>query len=154
MAASFQRMDGRPMHPSQLHRARRRTKRRSRSPERLRAAIAAVSLAVIFLVGYFAGTQSYFFDFTRAAVTTPAAVAAVTQQQQQDKWSHRIGSILFVPWSGDTCEQRRFDNATGQMLSTGFVKCEEILAQDNLNVPGWTHDNTTRISAILNAFKK
>jgi len=143
------------MHPSQLHRARGRSKRRSKAPERLRAGIAVAGLAAIFFVGYVAGTRSYFFDFTRAAATAPAAApVAAAAAQQPDKWSHRVGSILFIPWSGDICEQRRFDNATGQMLSSGFVKCEEALARDNLNAPGWSRDNTTRITAILNAFKK
>jgi len=136
------------MRPDPLVRTRHRTRRLA--IDRFRAAIASASVAAIFFIGYFAGTHPSLFSGTPAAVSARSGVASIAVKNPNE-WGHRVGSILFVPWSGDRCEQRRFDNATGQMLSTGFIKCE---AQGDTTLPGWAHDNTTRMTAILNAFKK
>ncbi|HET7848024.1 MAG TPA: hypothetical protein VFL51_03080 [Pseudolabrys sp.] len=111
-----------------------------------RAAIAAATLATIMALGTFAGGKLF----------GPAHKSSnpETAQKGGAGWGHRVGSILFVPADGDMCEQRRFDNASGRMLSLGYVKCTDGVAQGDSGEPSWARDNTSRINAILSAFKK
>lgn len=113
-----------------------------------RAAIASAGLAAIFAVGIFLGGRE-FFDLEHKAAT-----AEGTHKKDGKGWGHRVGSILFVPAEGGMCEQRQFDNASGRMLSMGYVRCTDGLTQGDSSEPNWAHDNTSRINAILSAFKK
>jgi hypothetical protein len=68
---------------------------------------------------------------------------------------YRVGSILFVPWTGETrCEARGFDNVTGQIVLdrtfTCDIKPEDLIAE----AAGGKAAAEARMKAILNAFKK
>ena len=39
------------------------------------------------------------------------------------------GSLLFTPFSGNTCRQTLIDNATGQIRDDGLVDCDAAKAQ-------------------------
>jgi hypothetical protein len=68
---------------------------------------------------------------------------------------YRLGSILFVPWTGATrCEARGFDNMTGQIVLDRTFTCDikpEDLAAD---AAGGKAAAKARMQAILDAFKK
>lgn len=112
-----------------------------------RAAIASGCLAAILALAFFVGGRQFFGPKHEQA-------SAASAGKDGKGWGHRVGSILFMPVDGDTCEQRRFDNATGRMLSAGTVKCSEGIAPNASGEPNWAHDNKSRINAILRAFKK
>lgn len=136
------------MRPDSSDRAPRRRLYQVIAGDWRRAAIASASLAAIFAVGIFFGGKQ-FFSPPHKPTTAEGA-----QKKDAKGWGHRVGSILFMPADGGMCEQRRFDNATGRMLSMGFVKCTAGLAQTQSGEPTWARDNTSRINAILSAFKK
>lgn len=111
-----------------------------------RAAIASACLAAILALAFFGGRQ--FFN------PKLEPMAAANAGKEGKGWGHRVGSIMFMPLDGDTCEERRFDNATGRMLSVRTVRCSEGIAANISGEPSWAHDNKSRIDAILSAFKK
>ncbi len=60
------------------------------------------------------------------------------------------GSLLFSPFSDNTCRQRLIDNATGQIRDNGFVDCEVAKSQ---NAQEWaTLTATKRAMAIRGSF--
>ena len=68
---------------------------------------------------------------------------------------YRVGSILFVPWTGATnCEVRGFDNVTGQIVADGTVKCEFKPDDQGPQLSTGRVAADARMRAILDAFKK
>jgi len=60
------------------------------------------------------------------------------------------GSLLFPPFSDNTCRQSLIDNATGQIRDNGFVDCEVAKSQ---NAQEWaTLTATKRAMAIRGSF--
>ena len=125
----------------------------------------AASLAIPFLLLLFIGTAGYIGSaryFSRIPSATPAAAPSGQSETQHpsDLNRHRVGSILFVPWTGtSTCEQRRFDNLTGRIVSDGVVDCEFPPPQEGGNTQlrlsdEQVVDGHARMRAILEAFKK
>jgi len=116
------------------------------------AAILGGPLALLLLVG-----SGAYFSLAR---TPPVAAPTPGEGREPDDiQKHRLGSILFVPWTGaNTCEQRRFDNLTGQILFDGSVECEFVTPPDGGTPVRQSADNrvdkTARMRAILEAFKK
>ena len=130
------------MRPGQLSYTHSRTKHGIASGEGVRALAAASALVGILSI-VFVGLNAHF-----SAPPSPAS------PQQQGAETRRTGSILFFPWTGDICEKRRFDNRTGQILPNGYVNCETELASSNAGSTAERRDNTVRMQAILDAFKK
>jgi hypothetical protein len=68
---------------------------------------------------------------------------------------YRIGSILFVPWTGATnCEVRGFDNVTGQIVADGTIKCDFKPGDQGPQLSTGRAAADARMRAILEAFKK
>ena len=60
------------------------------------------------------------------------------------------GSLLFSPFSDNTCRRRLIDNATGRIRDNGFVDCEVAKTQ---NAEEWpTLTATKRAIAIRGSF--
>jgi hypothetical protein len=81
-----------------------------------------------------------------------------------DGKAFRIGSIVVVPWSGKTCEERQFDNHTGRIVADAMVNCEARL-QANLQAQmappqqqepasGPAADKQDRMRTVLGGFKR
>jgi hypothetical protein len=121
-----------------------------------RPLLEAASIVAPFLLLFFVGTAGYISGakyFSRASAVAPPGQNESPPQSDINR--HRIGSILFVPWTGvTTCEERRFDNLTGRIVSDGPVDCDFLTPQVSVNPPARTTDNTVRMRAILDAFKK
>jgi hypothetical protein len=117
----------------------------------LETAMVVIPFLLLFIgaAGYISGTRYY------SRASNPAAAGQRESQPRDDIEQHRLASILFVPWTGvTTCDERRFDNVTGQIVSDGIVNCDFLTPQVSVNPPARTSDNTVRMRAILDAFKK
>ncbi len=140
------------MRSARLSRTHRRARHGIASGEGFRAlAVAGTLAATITLVIVFAVKAHFNADETPPAMHPSASASSQTRDGEQ---AHRIASILFVPTRGDTCEKRRFDNSTGRVVFGGYVDCKNELAQAEPASASELRDNTVRIRAILNAFKK
>lgn len=118
----------------------------------VRALIAGAGLAAILLLVFFIGVRSDYLKLNGAGPATVVASVSPEVQRRRDELAHRLGSILFVPWASDMCEERHFDNFTGSIVSDAYVNCEQRLAQQKIDMPIVPHDNTTRMRAILETF--
>jgi hypothetical protein len=115
---------------------------------RLTAAIAVVG-------GAFFGLYSTIERQPPALVIDEGAVAARFAESQREAAkalaARRSGSILFV--SADKyCEEYRFDNSTGHVVSIDYVDCEERLARDD-NAKKEVA-KTANMKGMLASFKK
>jgi hypothetical protein len=112
-------------------------------PEEGFSGLAAIASVVALLALLTFGIKDYVFR------PPPAPAPGPTEAD------YRIGSILFVPWTGTTqCEARGFDNLTGQIVLdrtfTCDIKPEDLVAE----AAGGKAAAKARMQAILNAFKK
>ncbi len=77
-----------------------------------------------------------------------------------DGKAFRIGSIVVVPWSGKTCEERQFDNHTGRIVGDALVNCEARLQQlmrppqQQEPASGQAADKQDRMRTVLSGFKR
>src|SRR5262249_59387544 len=65
----------------------------------------------------------------------------------------RVGSVVMETDKKGRCEERRFDNRTGKMVSANYVNCDERLEPER-DTTSSENINRERIRAILGAFKK
>lgn len=140
------------IYTTQSSHTHRRAKRSLARGEGVRALIVVAGLVGAFLLTFYIGVNVHFFNSAHSNSPRSGTRPDPQQQveQQQGESPNRHASILFFPRTGDSCEKRRFDNITGQFMSDGYVSCEAELAHE-YNRPA---DNTARIRAILDAFKK
>jgi hypothetical protein len=113
-------------------------------PEEGFSGLAAIASAVALLALLTFGIKDYVFR------PPPAPAPGPTEAD------YRVGSILFVPYTGATkCEARGFDNKTGQIVLdrtfTCDIKPEDVAAAD---AAGGKAASQARMKAILDAFKK
>lgn len=117
----------------------------------LQAVVIVSPLALLLLVG-----SGAYFSFSHTPPAAPRPADAGEQRNAIE--THRLGSILFVPWTGaNTCEERRFDNLTGRILFDGLVECEFVTPQEDGTPVRQTADSvdkSARMRAILEGFKK
>lgn len=128
----------------------RRTKRAVKHHERRRSAAEVtivgglLSLILFVAIVYMSGSMSR----SRSAVPAPVASAP-----HEGALKYRVGAILLLPWSGNACEERGFDNLTGHVVSDQFVDCDLRLAQGGALATATMHTQA-RMRAITTAFKK
>lgn len=74
-------------------------------------------------------------------------------QPRQDVSEYRLGAIVVASWK-KMCEERAFDNATGDIVGETMVDCEARLKPDIAEAAPPKHDNTVRIRGLLGSFQK
>ena len=87
------------------------------------------------------------------ASVSPAATASATADKirRARERSYRTGSIIFVtPYS--QCEERRFDNAAGRLLSVKDVDCDARLTR--LTPEEEKEEREANIRGVLASFRK
>jgi len=94
------------------------------------------------VVAHFAGSPSSSSANNRSAIS------------QQDAAGRQVGAMVFAPRTGRTCWERRFDYGNEQIVSDRTIECEAKLADDPIRPAGKVRDNTVRIRAIMDDFKK
>ena len=80
--------------------------------EAVRALIASAALASILLLALFVTTGSHFASKIARLVPANGSAAA-----------HRVASIVVETDKKGRCEERRFDNRSGKIVSATLVDC-------------------------------
>ena len=111
--------------------------------------VASSAIGAILLLAFFVGTGSYF----SAERQTKNAVAKIVPSwpSQGGKEAHRVASIVVESEGG--CEERRFDNHSGRIVSSNYVDCEARLADERDSTPS-ENMRAERMRAILGAFRR
>ncbi|MGB8638697.1 MAG: hypothetical protein WCD30_11250 [Pseudolabrys sp.] len=86
--------------------------------------------------------------------TGPQAMSSVSKvtplpRTEGGEAASRVASIVIETDKKGRCEERRFDNRTGKMVSANYVNCDAQLEPEARH-----HINRERVRAILGAFKK
>jgi len=119
--------------------------------EAVRALIASAALASILLVAVFVTTGSY---YSAELQTKNAAVKiAPLSPANGGESAHRVASIVVETDKKGRCEERRFDNRSGKIVSATLVDCEARLANERDTTPS-ENMSAERMRAILGAFRR
>jgi hypothetical protein len=116
-----------------------------------RAVIVMAALAGMLLLAAFVTAGSYFSADTRA-MNSISKVTPLPQTEGGEAGS-RVAAIVLETDKKGRCEERRFDNRTGKMVSANYVNCDARLEPERDTTPS-ENINRERIRAILGAFKK
>ena len=116
-----------------------------------RAVIVMVALTGLFFLAAFVTAGSFL-------ATDPqpmSSVAKVTPLPRTEggETASRVASIVIETDKKGRCEERRFDNRTGKMVSANYVNCDARLEPERDSTPS-ENINRERIRAILGAFKR
>ena len=65
----------------------------------------------------------------------------------------RVASIVVESSKKGRCEERRFDNRSGRIVSSNYVDCEARLADERDTTPS-ENMSAERMRAILGAFRR
>jgi hypothetical protein len=109
------------------------------------------ALTGLFFLAAFVTAGSY-LSSDREAVSPLSKVTPLPRTEGGEAAS-RVASVVLETEKKGRCEERRFDNRTGKMVSAAFVDCDARLESERDTKPS-EHINRERIRAILGAFKK
>lgn len=129
----------------------RRSKDRPSTGEGLRALIALAVLAGILLLAIFVTSASY-FSGDQQTHSAKSKIAPLSQSNGGEA-AHRVASIVVETNSKGRCEERRFDNRTGKVVSSNYVDCDARLAAERDTTPP-ENNSAERMRAIHGAFKR
>ena len=129
----------------------RRDKGRFSTVEAVRALIASAALASILLLAVFVTTGSYFSADLQAK--NAASKIAPLSPANGGAAAHRVASIAVETDKKGRCEERRFDNRSGKIVSATLVDCEARLANERDTTPS-ENLSAERMRAILGASKR
>jgi len=116
-----------------------------------RAVIVMAALTGLFFLAAFVTAGSY-FSAEREALNSVSKVTPLPRTEGGEAAS-RVASIVLETEKKGRCEERRFDNRTGKMVSANYVNCDARLQPERNTAPS-ENINRERIRAILGAFKK
>jgi hypothetical protein len=116
-----------------------------------RALIVMVALTGLFFLAAFITAGSYFSVDPRAMNSMSKATPLLPTLGGEAE--RRVASVVLETDKKGRCEERRFDNRTGKMVSANYVDCDARLEPERDSTPS-ENINRERIRAILGAFKK
>jgi len=128
-----------------------RAKRALSAGEGRRAVIVSAALIGMLLLAAFVTAGSYFSP-ERAARDAVSKVTPLSPSSRGEA-ANRVASIVVETDKKGRCEERRFDNRTGKMVSANYVDCDARLEPER-DTTSSDKINSERIRAILGAFKK
>jgi hypothetical protein len=128
----------------------RRAKNGVSAGEGLRAVIVTAAFAGILILAIFVTAGSYLSP-DRVDNKTLAKATPLPPSVEQNAAAHRAGAIVVETNKKGRCEERRFDNRTGKIVSSNFVDCDARLERDTTPSEAI---NSERIRTILGAFKR
>jgi hypothetical protein len=120
--------------------------------EAVRALIASAALASILLLAVYVTTGSY-FSADRQAKNAASKIAPLSAASGGEA-AHRAASIVIETDKKGRCEERRFDNRSGKIVSATVVDCEARLANEPDATPSENMSDAERMRAILGAFRR
>ncbi|HMF24371.1 MAG TPA: hypothetical protein VKG24_19920 [Pseudolabrys sp.] len=129
----------------------RRAKTRASATESRRGLIVAVGLSSVFMLAIFVSASSYFSLERRAAGVVSKVVPLSQSPGGED--AHREAAIVLESERKGRCEERRFDNRSGKIVSSVYVDCDARLADERDTTPS-ENMSAQRLRSILGAFKK
>ena len=129
----------------------RRAKGSFTAGEVTRALIASAAIGGILLLAVFVTTGSYFSaeNQTKNAITNIVPLSPSLGGEA----AHRVASIVVETDKKGRCEERRFDNRSGRIVSSNYVDCEARLADERDTTPS-ENMSAERMRAILGAFRR
>ena len=125
-----------------------RARRTLSASEGRRAIIVSVVIVVMLMLGAFVTVGSYM----SAEHQTPISKVTLSPSSG-DEAAHRVASVVIETDKKGRCEERRFDNRTGRMVSATYVDCNARLEAER-DTTSSDRINSERIRAILGAFRK
>ena len=129
----------------------RRSKAKASATESRRALIVAVGLAIVFILAIFASASSYFSP-ERQANSVVSKITPLPQSPGGEA-AHREAAIVLETDRKGRCEERRFDNRNGKIVSSIYVDCDARLSDERDMTPS-ENMSAQRLRSILGAFKK
>jgi len=129
----------------------RRAKARVAAAESRRGLIVAVGLTGIFMLAIFVAVGSYFSPLPSA--TRVMSKITPLPQSPGGEAAHREAAIVLETERKGRCEERRFDNRSGKIVSSIYVDCDARLADERDTTPS-ENMSAQRLKSILGAFKK
>ena len=135
-----------------MRKAKRVRNRALSAGEGRRAIIVVAALTGLFLLAAFV-TVGSFFSFTDPQVMNSVSKVTPLPRTEGGEAASRVGSVVMETDKRGRCEERRFDNRTGKMVSANYVNCDARLEPER-DTTASENINRERIRAILGAFKK
>jgi hypothetical protein len=129
----------------------RRAKAKAVAAENRRAVIVAAGLATVFLLAIFVSVSSYLSP-ERQPNSVVSKIAPLTNSPGGEV-AHREAAIVVETDRKGRCEERRFDNRSGKIVSSIFVDCDARLSEERDTTPS-ENMSAQRLKSILGAFKK
>ena len=129
----------------------RKPKQRALSAgEGQRATIVVAALTGLFFLAAFVTASTF-----PSADPQGSSVSKMTPllRTEGGEAASRVASVVIETDKKGRCEERRFDNRTGKMVSANYVNCDARLEPERDNTSS-ENINRERIRAILGAFKK
>ena|SRR5262245_36232489 len=116
-----------------------------------RAIIVVAALTGLFVLAAFVTASTF-------PSTDPQAMSSVSKmtplpRTEGGEAASRVASVVLETDKKGRCEERRFDNRTGKMVSANYVNCDARLEPERDTTPS-ENINRERIRAILGAFKR
>ena len=129
-----------------------RSVKRSVSPKDVvRALVVSAALGGLLLLAIFVTSGTY-FSAERKANNAATKIAPLPKSAGGEA-AHRVASIVVETDNKGRCEERRFDNRTGKIVSSNYVDCDARLAPERDTTPSEA-TSAERMRAILGAFKR
>jgi len=129
----------------------RRAKAKATAAENRRGVIVAVGLTTVFMLAIFVSASSYFSP-AREPNSVVSKIAPLANSPGGEA-AHREASILVETDRKGRCEERRFDNRNGKIVSSIYVDCDARLSDERNTTPS-ENMSSQRLKSILGAFKK
>jgi hypothetical protein len=139
------------MAPGPVKHKHRRPKGSLSAGEIVRALVASAAIGAILLLAFFVTAGSY-YSADRQTKNTVAKIAPLSASNGGEA-AHRVASIVVETDKKGRCEERRFDNRTGKIVSSNYVDCDARLADERDTTPS-ENMSAERMRAILGAFKR
>ena len=125
-----------------------RARRALSAGEGRRAIIVSVAIVGVLMIGAFVTVGSYI------SIERESPISKVTLSPSSgNEAAHRVASVVMETDKKGRCEERRFDNRTGKMISATYVDCDARLEGER-DTRSSDRINNERIRAILGAFRK
>jgi hypothetical protein len=116
-----------------------------------RAVIVTAALTGLFVLAVFVTAGSYLSSERQAM--SPLSKITPLPLTEGGEAASRVAAIVLETDKKGRCEERRFDNRTGKLVSSNYVDCDARLEPERDTTPS-ENINRERIRAILGAFKR
>jgi|SRR6476659_10036816 hypothetical protein len=128
-----------------------RAKARATAAEKRRGVIVATVLTTGFMLAIFVSVSSYFSP-ERQPSSVVSKIAPLTNSPGGEV-GHREAAIVVETDRKGRCEERRFDNRNGKIVSSIYVDCDARLSDERDTTPS-ENMSSQRLKSIIGAFKK